>query len=105
LARSEQKFEYLLFAGVCHHVDDRQCKQLLEAALRLMDPAAAVIVVDPVGPEPEDSWLLRREKELPRLLEDVPGLGLQEAQMHLVGATPMSVPKCARFGVYVLSGT
>jgi hypothetical protein len=38
-----------------------------------------------------------------QLLYDLPGLKLEAAEVHYVGATPFSLPKCARFGVYSFS--
>ena len=112
---SNQQFDYILFAGILHHIDDGMCQRLLAAARPIMQNNGTLVVVDPLTPVPEDNcfikWFLnleqgkfvRRELEMSMLLRNVPGFQLREAEVHYVGATPFSVPNCARFGVYVLS--
>lgn len=112
---SEQQFDYILFAGILHHIDDGMCQRLLDDARRVMSNDGTLVVVDPLIPEPEDNWFIkwflnieqgknvRRENDMSRLLCNVSGLRLEETEIHYVGATPFSVPICARFGVYVLS--
>lgn len=112
--QSDEKFDYILFAGILHHIDDKLAQSLLEAAKWLMPNDGSLVVVDPLMPELEDNWLIRwfikleqsryvrKESEMCRLLHNVSGFQLEEAEVHYVGATPFSVPKCARFGVYEL---
>lgn len=112
---SQEKFDYILFAGIFHHIDDESCQSMLKIVTQLMKNRGIVVVVDPLLPKPQDNWFihwflnleqgkyLRRESEMYRILSNVPGLQLEEAEVHYVGATPFSIPKCARFGVYVLS--
>jgi len=118
LAQSAKRFDYVLFAGVFHHVSDEECVAMLRSARHLLaDEEARVAVVDPVLPERGDSWFLhwfvkleqgeylRRETELRALLVREEGLETLNASVRFVGATPYSVPRCARFGVYELAGT
>ena len=46
---------------------------------------------------------VRRDADMRGLVRSVAGFQLEEVEIHYVGATPVSVPKCARFGVYKLS--
>jgi cyclopropane fatty-acyl-phospholipid synthase-like methyltransferase len=48
-------FDYILFAGIIHHIEDALCKSLLSAAQKLMSEKGSLIVVDPLIPEPEDN--------------------------------------------------
>lgn len=73
-----------------------------------------LVVVEPVLPEPgdpaffrlflrlEQGRFVRATQVLEGLLGDVPRLTLVTSETHVVGASPWSVPRCARFGVYVL---
>ena len=112
--RGPERFDYILFAGVCHHMPDSQCAEMLDAASAAMAEGARLVVVDPLVPEAEDSWFLhtfvkleqgkhlRTGKELETLLRGLRAFEVREARMRYVNATPLSFPRCARFGVYVL---
>jgi 2-polyprenyl-3-methyl-5-hydroxy-6-metoxy-1,4-benzoquinol methylase len=114
-ASSDERFDYLLFAGVLHHVDDETCLRMLRAVWPLMADDGTLVIVDPVMPTSEDSWFMhwflkleqgehvRRDADVRGLVRSVVGFQLEEVEIHYVGATPVSVPKCARFGVYKLS--
>jgi SAM-dependent methyltransferase len=111
---SEEQFGYVLFAGVLHHVNDQLAQTMLDTARQLMPDDGALVVVEPLIPASEDHWFLhwfiklekgdhvRTGAEMAHLLQ-VPGLHLEEAEAHYVAASPFSWPKCARFGVYLLS--
>lgn len=114
---TNHKFDYILFAGIFHHIDDQLCKSMLEVSQQIMPDEGIVVVVDLLMPEPQDNWFIhwfinleqgkyvRKESEMYSILSNIPGLQLKEAEVHYVGATPFSLPKCAKFGVYVLSQT
>jgi 2-polyprenyl-3-methyl-5-hydroxy-6-metoxy-1,4-benzoquinol methylase len=108
-----QPFDFILFAGVCHHIPDVECQNLFKAARQLLADNGKLIVVDILKPEPEDSWLLHRyinidqgeyirsDASLRILIQGVSKI--KEAEIHFVGASPVSFPLVARFGVYTLS--
>jgi 2-polyprenyl-3-methyl-5-hydroxy-6-metoxy-1,4-benzoquinol methylase len=113
LVKSGDRFDYVLLAGVLHHLADRECGSLLHAAAELLDEAGLLAVVDPVLPEPGDSRFLRLylrtleqgrhvrdRKALAKLLNSERGLVSCGSETCLVGATPVGLPKCARFGVW-----
>jgi 2-polyprenyl-3-methyl-5-hydroxy-6-metoxy-1,4-benzoquinol methylase len=109
-----RRFGYVLFAGVCHHVETGELQSMLEAGASLLADDGLLVVVDPVLPEAGDpsffGWFLwleqgsfvRTSQTLQQLLVGVPGLALVSSDTHVVGASAWSTPKCARFGVYVL---
>ena len=104
----------MLFAGVCHHVEPIELRALLEAGASLLADDGQLVVVEPVLPDPDDpaffhlflrleqGSFVRASEALQSLLRDVPQLTIVSAETHVVGASPWSLPKCARFGVYVL---
>lgn len=112
---AQQQFDYILFAAIMHHIDDRSCRGLLEAARGLISKSGILVVVDPLIPEPNDNWFMklflnleqgkyvRRESDMSRLLSSVPGFQFEASEIHYIGATVFSLPICARFGLYVLS--
>lgn len=113
--QSDEQFDYILFAGILHHVDDAMCRRLVDAARYLISRNGTLVVVDPLIPEPDDTWLMkwfmnleqgkyvRRGGDMFKLLSSVPGFQCEVAEIHYVGATVFSLPICARFGLYVLS--
>lgn len=110
---SGDPFDFILFAGVCHHMPDEECQVLLSQARKLLAQDGQLVVVDILQPEPEDSWLLqqyikidqgeyiRSDASLQHLIKRV--ASIQNAEIHYVGASPMSIPIIARFGVYTLA--
>ena len=107
-------YDYILFAGVCHHVDDLTCIQMLQDAMRCLSNGGIVVIVDPLWPRDDDNWFIRRfiyldlgqfirnDESMLAMLAQVQGLGVVSTTIKYVGATPLSVPKCTRFGVYLL---
>ena len=113
-AKCGRRFGYVLFAGICHHVEPTELRSLLQAGASLLADDGQLVVVDPVLPAPDDpaffhlflrleqGSFVRASEALQTLLRDVPGLTLASSETHVVGASAWSRPKCARFGVYVL---
>ncbi len=108
-----EPFDYILLAGVLHHTADAVSRDLLHAAMRLLDDAGLLVVVDPILPEPRDSSFLRiylrmfeqgqhvrSRAAMETLLNSEPGLIPCGAETCLIGATPMRVPAAARFGIW-----
>ena len=113
LADVSERFDFVLVAGVLHHLSDSQSLSLVHAACKLLDEQGLLVVVEPVVPEPGDSNFLRfylRTFEqgehvrdlatLGRLLDSLQGLVPCGQETCLVSATPVGVPKCARFGTW-----
>tara|TARA_R110002096_G_scaffold15071_6_gene53170 strand:- start:6144 stop:6779 length:636 start_codon:yes stop_codon:yes gene_type:complete len=105
---------YVLFAGICHHVDDLHCTRLLQAARGFTKSDGILVVVDPLLPREDDPWFVRQfirleqgdymrtGRELVSLLSHVEGFELKFSEEVLVGCSPFHVPSCARFGLYKL---
>jgi SAM-dependent methyltransferase len=104
-----ERYEYILLAGVLHHLDDPSSLALVAGARDRLAPGGSLVVVDPVLPYEDDGrfakWFLRleqgqwvrRAERLQGLLESVPGLRSADAETRMIGATPLGVPWCARF--------
>lgn len=110
-----EKFEYILFAGVCHHVDTKTLKSMLHQSVKLLENNGEIVVFDALLPEPEDSRFIhlyrklekgqyvRKGSELSNILGKIPSLKQKEFEIHFSSATPFFWPKCARTGIFVLS--
>jgi len=114
--KKKDQYDYIIFAGMCHHVEDQECFELLTIASEtLLKRTGKLIVVEPLIPRPDDSWLvhyylrleqglfLRRGRKLEDLLLQVKCLQIKDKQEILIGATPLHSPVCARFGLYHLA--
>ena len=115
IKQSDEKFDYILFAGMLHHVDLGTFRDLFKDVRPSMPDDGVLVVVDRLSPRKNDNWFIhvfkklergeyvRDESEMQSILKDLPGFKLRSVETCLIGATPLSIPKCARFGVYVLS--
>lgn len=113
-SESEERFDYIVLAGVCHHVEDSSLRRMMHAARHMLSEKGSLIVVDFLIPRLEDSWFLklfwkidqgrfpRDEEQMEKFLRNLDGLHLSEVEMDFVGCTPFSWPLCARFGIYTL---
>lgn len=115
LAEEKKRYDYILLAGVCHHVDNHGCRELLTVASDiLVKDGGSLVVVDPLVPKAEDSWFvhrffkleqshyLRSGDQLMELLQKIEGMRINDKEEYLIGASPFHWPVCARFGVYRL---
>lgn len=113
--QNQGRFDHVMFAGICHHIDDAMVVELLRAARALLPADGRVVVVDPLIPRQQDSWMLRtymkhleqgehlREHEaMLALIEQLPEYELVREDTTFVGAMPNSWFKVARFGIYLL---
>ena len=108
------RFDCILFSGVCHHVDDHSCAQLLRAGASLLDEGGIIVVIDPLLPRSTDPPLVRHfiridqgsfvrsGPQLTGILTSVRGLRIEHAEETYVTATPLRWPRVGRFGAYVL---
>lgn len=110
--KTKEKFDYILFAGIIHHIDSVMAIKLLKVASKLLSRNGALVVVDPLLPDNRDSKFvhyymkfeqgnyLREEKNMLALMKKVYELKLEEASTLYVNATPLNFPVCAKFGLY-----
>jgi SAM-dependent methyltransferase len=110
---ADDRFDYILLAGVLHHLTDDGSLSLLQNAAELLDDGGLLVVVDPVLPELSDTKFLRFYLKtleqgryvrdcvsLDALLNSESGIVFNGGDTCLVGATPFGWPKCARFGIW-----
>jgi SAM-dependent methyltransferase len=118
LAQRRDRFGYVLVAGVLHHLPDDECLAILRTAAALLEDSGVLAVVEPVVPRPLDPGLcrfylrhlehgqyVREHQTLDMLLKSIEGLAITEADSCFVGATPLRIPRCARFGVWRMEKT
>lgn len=113
--QTNEKYDFILFAGVLHHIDDSLSKELIVASKKILAENGKIVIVDSLKPDGKDNWFihlfmktmeqgqyLRKEEKLKELVENLPGLKCVLSESHYQGATPISFPKSCRFGIHVI---
>jgi 2-polyprenyl-3-methyl-5-hydroxy-6-metoxy-1,4-benzoquinol methylase len=109
VVESGRQFDYILFAGILHHVSDSVAIEMLINVRRCAAPDAAIVIYDPESPCPEDSlvmrWFMRTfehgrhvrtEEEYCRLIYNA-GLQIQVAEKQMVSPGIVRRPYVSRF--------
>jgi SAM-dependent methyltransferase len=108
---AQTRFDYIVFAGVLHHVADDIALELLASAGRLLAADGVIAVSEPLPATPRDPWLvqmygridrgrqLRTIGELRALLERTPAVRWTDVEVHPVAPFIGRFPTCARFVV------
>ena len=110
----DHKFDYIILAGVLHHIDDKTAGDIIRSVESLSEDLATIVIVDPLLPQHDDPWLVRNFTKLERgqylrddhhikkLIEGNSSLMMMDASIHYITGTPFPFFKCARFGVFHL---
>ncbi len=112
--KTTKKFDYILFAGVIHHIDNSMAIKLSIAAAKILSKNGILVVVEPLLPEKNDPKFMhyykileqgkyvRTKKDMLKLVESLPGLRLEDMTIQYINATPFNFPICAKHGIYRL---
>ena len=90
LSQMGEKFDYVLFAGILHHVNDATASRLLQFAHACLDSEATLVVYEPEAISSSDGWLLRI---FCRLFEQGAFLRSRSELVALVEAAGISLEK------------
>lgn len=111
---AREQFDYILVAGVLHHLDDPKCGKMLCKVAQLMAPGGRIVVSEPLAPGPQSPFLerlygkiergawLRTEDELLTVIRSRTPLHVGAAETHSVAPFRGERPVCARFVVACL---
>ena len=109
-----KKFDFILFAGIIHHIDDTLSAELLNCAINLLNTGGCIVVVEPLAPEEKDPKFIhyfmkleqgkyvRTESNMLALVNSISKLNMERAIVKYINATPFKFPICAKFGIYQL---
>jgi SAM-dependent methyltransferase len=111
----DNPFDYIVFSGVLHHMDDITAKRNIMLSKSLLRDNGRILVSDPLLPRESDDYLvrlygkierglfLRDADHLQQLIEDLDGLTIISQHIHSVSPFPiLRKPVVANFAVYVL---
>ncbi len=106
------RFDYVLLAGVLHHMDDLAAAELVAAAAHLTAPGGILLAYEPMPPAAHAPWLVRLYGRIERgdwlrplaylvalLGAHAAGLALVDASEHPIAPFIGKWPQCARFAV------
>ena len=108
LAKSGEKFDYILFANILHHVDDTVAFTLLNDVQALLAPGASLIVVEPEKIRDDYNFIFRlyyklelgqfrrHKNELTNLITST-GLAIKTCSDILVAPDSIPLLKVARY--------
>lgn len=107
--RGEQ-FDYLLYAGVFPHCDDKTSLSLLSAAKKLSHSDTDIIIQQPLIPESFDTCFMKQyirleqgqnlksEAEMKKFIQSIPFFKLIDFEIHYISPFPFfSSLICARY--------
>lgn len=113
LSRRGEQFDYVLFAGMLHHVDDTTGLRLLKEALRCTAVDGHLVIYEPEAVRPGDHWFfrffyaaleqgqfLRTRCDLAKLVEAA-GITLESAEDRMISPGIVKRPYVARFNLFV----
>jgi len=112
----ESDFDFIIFSGVLHHVDDATALGMLEFSCSILSPEGVLLVSDPIEPGLNDSYIVKLYRKyfergkymrdldaLSNLLARVRGLRVVHHQCHGLGPFPIfSRPTVSNFAVFLL---
>jgi len=113
LSRQGETFDYVLFAGMLHHVDDSTALHLLRDAVKCTATGGKLVIYEPETVRPRDGWFfrcfyalfeqgafLRSRDDLQRLVTRG-GIALESVEDHMVSPGIVRRPYVARFNLLV----
>jgi 2-polyprenyl-3-methyl-5-hydroxy-6-metoxy-1,4-benzoquinol methylase len=109
LAASGAEFDYVLFAGILHHVPDDVATEMLVEALSLVAEGGTLVISEPEAVRPGDGIVLRlfykleqgrflRSREALEALVRRAGVNISRADDQLMRMSP-GMPHVARFNL------
>jgi 2-polyprenyl-3-methyl-5-hydroxy-6-metoxy-1,4-benzoquinol methylase len=114
--RFEQAFDFIVFSGIVHHLDDATAIGLIECSGNMLSPEGTVLVSDPIQPTSTDSTIIKLYRKLERgryvrtlerlsaLMTQPRNLEVVRRELHSVAALPFfKRPIVSNFGVLVLT--
>ncbi len=113
LSRAGEYFDYVLFAGMLHHVDDKTAEILLRDALSCTAPNGSIVIYEPEAVREKDGWFFRffyalfeqgaylRSRDTLEALIKRAGVKIHRVEDRMVSPGIVSRPYVARFNLFL----
>jgi len=111
LSRAGESFDYVLFAGILHHVDDETAELLLHDALNCTATNGIIVIYEPEAVRDNDGWFFRlfyalfeqgaylRSSEALEALVTHAGIKIRRIEDRMVSPGIVTTPYVARFNL------
>ena len=110
------QYDYILYAGILHHLNCTDALAILNQGHKYLSDKGKIVIVEPLLPQCNDSYFIklflklfengihvRAFDDLIQMLFQVKKVKLISKEQYIISASPFGMPKCARFGVFLLS--
>lgn len=113
LSRRGETFDYVLFAGILHHVNNDTGLQLLRDAVKCTASKGTLVIYEPEAVRPSDGWLMRcfytsfeqgtflRTRDELRCLVEESGIFLETVEDRMIIPGIVKRPYVARFNLLI----
>lgn len=113
LAQGDERFDYVLFAGILHHVDDTTGEGLLRDAMHCTEAGGTVVIYEPEALNAGDGWFLRlfnalfeqgvhlRSRPELEALAKRAGMEIERVEDRMISPGIVRRPYVARFNLLV----
>lgn len=113
LTQRGETFDYVLFAGILHHVDDETGLKLLQDATKCMTPDGLIVIYEPEALKESDDKIFRffyghfeqgaflRTREALQTLVERSGIRVKSIEDRMVSPGIVQRPYVARFNLIV----
>lgn len=111
LSKAGERFDYVLFAGMLHHVDDETAELLLRDALNCTAANGSIVIYEPEAVRDQDGWFFRlfyalfeqgaylRSRDALETLVTRAGVNLDRIEDRMVSPGIVIKPYVARFNL------
>lgn len=113
LADRGETFDYVIFAGILHHVNDETGLALLKDAAKCTEPGGKLVIYEPEAVRESDGWFMKifyslleqgehlRTKSALQQLVETAGIQLESIEDSMVSPGIVKRPYVARFNLIV----
>lgn len=111
LSKAGESFDYVLFAGMLHHVDDETAELLLRNALICTSASGTIVIYEPEAVRAKDGWFFRffyalfeqgtylRSRDALEALVTRAGIKIHRIEDRMVSPGIVTRPYVARFNI------
>jgi 2-polyprenyl-3-methyl-5-hydroxy-6-metoxy-1,4-benzoquinol methylase len=115
LINENEKFDYILFAGILHHISNTETKKMLESSSSLLSENGVIAISEPLPAEKkhnlvvklyynlfEQGSTVRTKKEYEKIIENILSLKIIKSSIETTSPFIFNWPICAYFILLVL---
>lgn len=115
LCNTNNRFDYILFSSILHHVNEKDVIELLASAEKLLSKDGMIVVSEPLPSRISDNFLvrfyanvleqgkyLREADDLEKIINSTQKFSIKSLETEMIGPFIIGWPKVNRFTIIVL---